>query len=916
MSRRDSIEPQKGQNIQVVVRCRPLNNAERREGTKAIVQCKSDVGEVVVNVNGRGQLQQKGFRFDRVFGQYATQEELFDTSVVPIIEEALQGFNCTVFAYGQTGTGKTYTMEGDIKESAHSGIIPRSIYRIFKELQKNPDGEYSVRVSYLEVYNEQLDDLLSKAESPRLRIVEDSKKGVLCHNLEEILVHNPKEIFDILEGAVQKRRTAETLMNKNSSRSHCIFSLTIHMKETTEEGEDLLKVGKLNLVDLAGSECVGRSGAKNDRAREAKNINQSLLTLGRVITALVERWGHIPYRDSKLTRLLQDSLGGRTKTCIIATLSPSILSLDESLSTLDYAHRAKNIKNRPEVNQRMTKRALIKEYSLEIEKLKQALSTQRSKEGVYIAQGEYDQMKHNSTTQSSQLSELEAALATKEKAIHNLRTLFDENVDALQKERERSREAEDLSVSLKNAVKHAVYKLDSAEESLLDEKAVVAAHRETENVLLGIASEVKQTAENVVNDVEGLHAKIERKYQIEAENRELAGQLHQEGTGIINIIMEKSHEFASSQQKALLNLRSSVERFTQAKNDELVLVDSQLCALRSCVEKLANDVSNSTNQFGEVLSHVHEESQGFVSNIKSSHENARQAQHQAICSAAAAFERLVEEQRQVVGNWRSQTAAEATKICNTVDDFRTQQEAIFNQIHSVVLNYEKKQCASLQKSQNELSTLLLSQHKARKMHIERIGQELQLLSNEHQNDIECILRSREASNKEHVQVLDSQSKEISLLENTLKDASTSGLQQLREYALGVNRSVDSREAANLREQEGFLAAFRAHQEYLDDLSNRSSSQLERVIQSSESSRKESDHQLSVLVGQLTSSTSSDNQEFASSTRTLQFVGNCVFISNVSVPNCPAVVLLLLKLSAELEIKFPLCQNPAKVFIVV
>eukprot|EP01029_Cantina_marsupialis_P022525 TRINITY_DN549_c2_g1_i6.p1 TRINITY_DN549_c2_g1~~TRINITY_DN549_c2_g1_i6.p1 ORF type:complete len:530 (-),score=88.44 TRINITY_DN549_c2_g1_i6:3086-4675(-) len=526
MSRRDSIEPQKGQNIQVVVRCRPLNNAERREGTKAIVQCKSDVGEVVVNVNGRGQLQQKGFRFDRVFGQYATQEELFDTSVVPIIEEALQGFNCTVFAYGQTGTGKTYTMEGDIKESAHSGIIPRSIYRIFKELQKNPDGEYSVRVSYLEVYNEQLDDLLSKAESPRLRIVEDSKKGVLCHNLEEILVHNPKEIFDILEGAVQKRRTAETLMNKNSSRSHCIFSLTIHMKETTEEGEDLLKVGKLNLVDLAGSECVGRSGAKNDRAREAKNINQSLLTLGRVITALVERWGHIPYRDSKLTRLLQDSLGGRTKTCIIATLSPSILSLDESLSTLDYAHRAKNIKNRPEVNQRMTKRALIKEYSLEIEKLKQALSTQRSKEGVYIAQGEYDQMKHNSTTQSSQLSELEAALATKEKAIHNLRTLFDENVDALQKERERSREAEDLSVSLKNAVKHAVYKLDSAEESLLDEKAVVAAHRETENVLLGIASEVKQTAENVVNDVEGLHAKIERKYQIEGTCRAIAPRRH------------------------------------------------------------------------------------------------------------------------------------------------------------------------------------------------------------------------------------------------------------------------------------------------------------------------------------------------------------------------------------------------------
>lgn len=261
---------------------------------------------------------------------------------------------------------------------------------------------------------QQLEDLLAKDDSnQRLRIVEDARRGVVCNGLDEVLVHNLSEVQKAIAHAINKRKVAETLLNKASSRSHCIFTLTIHKKETTPDGEDLLKVrlrappmglgvahcrtaaatlwrrrtltpcvravdgtaqvGKLNLVDLAGSECVGRSGAKNKRAREAGNINQSLLTLGRVITALVEHRGHVPYRDSKLTRLLQESLGGRAKTCIIATLSPSVICVDETMSTLDYAHRAKNIKNKPEVNQKMTKRVLLREYSLTIERLKSEL---------------------------------------------------------------------------------------------------------------------------------------------------------------------------------------------------------------------------------------------------------------------------------------------------------------------------------------------------------------------------------------------------------------------------------------------------------------------------------------------------------------------------------------------------------------
>ncbi len=159
----------------------------------------------------------------------------------------------------------------------------------------------------------------------------------------------PADIYSIVELAQKRRTTAETLMNKHSSRSHSIFTINIMMRETSAEGEDLIKRGTLNLVDLAGSENIGRSGAKDERKKEAGMINQSLLTLGRVITSLTDHQAHVPYRESKLTRILQESLGGRAKTCIIATVSPSCQSIDETMSTLDYAARAKNIKNKPEV---------------------------------------------------------------------------------------------------------------------------------------------------------------------------------------------------------------------------------------------------------------------------------------------------------------------------------------------------------------------------------------------------------------------------------------------------------------------------------------------------------------------------------------------------------------------------------------
>ncbi|XP_019614382.1 PREDICTED: kinesin-like protein KIF11, partial [Branchiostoma belcheri] len=275
--------------------------------------------------------------------------------------------------YGQTGSGKTYTMEGERSpdpaiawdKDPLAGLIPRTLHQIFDKLSGQAVDEFLVKVSFIELYNEELFDLLGPGETPPklTTLYEDtSRKGsVVIKGLEEVKVHNKDEVYSILEHGSAKRQTAATLMNAHSSRSHSVFMITVHIKETTIDGEELLKIGKLNLVDLAGSENIGRSGAVNQRAREAGNINQSLLTLGRVITALVE---HCPPTSPtgrvSLPGYYRTPSEGRTKTSIIATISPASSNLEETLSTLDYAHRAKNITNRPEVNRKLSKKHLMK----------------------------------------------------------------------------------------------------------------------------------------------------------------------------------------------------------------------------------------------------------------------------------------------------------------------------------------------------------------------------------------------------------------------------------------------------------------------------------------------------------------------------------------------------------------------------
>ncbi|CAN1134073.1 Kinesin-like protein KIN-5C [Linum perenne] len=434
-------EKERGVNVQVLLRCRPFSDDELRNNAPQVVTCNDYQREVAVSQNIAGKQIDRVFTFDKVFGPKAQQRDLYDQAVVPIVHEVLEGFNCTIFAYGQTGTGKTYTMEGECKRAKsgpngelpqEAGVIPRAIKQIFDTLE-GQNAEYSVKVTFLELYNEEITDLLAPEEiskialedkqKKQLPLMEDGKGGVLVRGLEEEIVASASEIFTLLERGSAKRRTAETLLNKQSSRSHSLFSITIHIKEATPEGEELIKCGKLNLVDLAGSENISRSGAREGRAREAGEINKSLLTLGRVINALVEHLGHIPYRDSKLTRLLRDSLGGRTKTCIIATVSPAVHCLEETLSTLDYAHRAKHIRNKPEVNQKMMKSTLIKDLYGEIDRLKAEVYATREKNGVYIPKDRYYQEEAERKSMADQIEQMGVTIETHQKFLSATNTV-------------------------------------------------------------------------------------------------------------------------------------------------------------------------------------------------------------------------------------------------------------------------------------------------------------------------------------------------------------------------------------------------------------------------------------------------------------------------------------------------------------
>lgn len=358
-----------------------MSSKEICNGYTEVVKIIKEDNSVAVAVPKNDDCEYKQFTFDSVFDWNSSQEDLYMKMVHPLIESVLNGFNATIFAYGQTGTGKTYTMEGvrDDKlpsvDQKNRGIIPRTFEQIFETIEQSNNKQYLVFSSYLEIYQEEVRDLLEAKPKGKVELREDKNVGVYVNNLNKYICKNVQEILKVMQEGNKNRTIGATDMNEHSSRSHAILTVTVEIKSSTER----ISVGKLNLVDLAGSERQSKSGATGQRLKEAGKINLSLSTLGNVIHALVEEnSSHIPYRDSKLTRLLQDSLGGNSKTLMIANIGPASYNWDETLTTLRYANRAKNIHNAPRVNED-PKDALIRQYQDEISKLRNILNEKSSK---------------------------------------------------------------------------------------------------------------------------------------------------------------------------------------------------------------------------------------------------------------------------------------------------------------------------------------------------------------------------------------------------------------------------------------------------------------------------------------------------------------------------------------------------------
>ncbi|NXI41721.1 KIF27 protein, partial [Galbula dea] len=371
--------------VKVAVRIRPLLSKEVLHNHQVCVRLVPNTQQLIIG-------KDRVFTFDFVFGKNSTQEEVYTVCIKPLLVSLTDGYNATVFAYGQTGSGKTYTIGGghiaSIAEDA-KGIIPRAIQELFNHISEKRNIDFSVKVSYIEVYKEELRDLLELENSAKeLHIREDEKGNTVIVGAKEFQVECADEVISLLESGNAARHTGTTQMNEHSSRSHAIFTISIcqkHFSSSTDPAQDSpwksvqMITSKFHFVDLAGSERVTKTGNTGERFKESIQINSGLLALGNVISALGDpkrKSVHIPYRDAKITRILKDSLGGNAKTVMITCISPSSSDFDESLNSLKYANRAKNIRNKPVVNYNPNQDR-IDEMELEIKLLREALQNQQ-----------------------------------------------------------------------------------------------------------------------------------------------------------------------------------------------------------------------------------------------------------------------------------------------------------------------------------------------------------------------------------------------------------------------------------------------------------------------------------------------------------------------------------------------------------
>ncbi|XP_059354196.1 kinesin-like protein KIF3C [Carassius carassius] len=564
-----SMKAKIGEAVKVVVRCRPLNRKEESMGYENSVQMDVKLGQVALRnpKAGPGELL-KTFTFDAVYDACSKQSDLYDETVRPLIDSVLCGFNGTIFAYGQTGTGKTYTMQGQWLDAERRGIIPNSFEHIFTHISRSQNQQYLVRASYLEIYQEEIRDLLTKDHSKKLELKESADSGVYIKDLSSFVTKNVKEIEHVMNVGNQTRSVGFTNMNEHSSRSHAIFIITVECSQLGPDGQNHIRVGKLNLVDLAGSERQTKTGVQGERLKEATKINLSLSALGNVISALVDgRSSHIPYRDSKLTRLLQDSLGGNAKTIMVATLGPASYNYEETLTTLRYANRAKNIKNKPRVNED-PKDALLREFQEEIARLK----SQLDKRGML-------------TKRKSRTRRLKKTGEGGEEEVEE-EDVEDDDEESMEKEaQEYMKEQQEKLEREKEAIRDDHSLVAEEKQRLLEEKERMMRHlkKEQEATELLTAKFKAMESKLLVGGKNIIDHTNEQQKMLEQKRHEIAEQTRRE---------REIQQQMLSQDEETLELRetfSSLQQEVEAKTKKLKKLYAKLQSLKADIQDVNDE---------------------------------------------------------------------------------------------------------------------------------------------------------------------------------------------------------------------------------------------------------------------------------------------------------------------------------------
>ncbi|KAG2373292.1 hypothetical protein C9374_012281 [Naegleria lovaniensis] len=800
-------------SVRVVVRVRPLADHE----TQNCVQVDT-LTKRTLQISTNPREKPKAFTFDYVANPLTTQKEIFDCCGKPIVDSCLSGYNGTIFCYGQTGSGKTFTMgtsfdddrmiDDDIQNyfnvPSSYGLIPRVIYYLFSEIEKRrqqSDIKFIVSCSLLEIYMEKITDLLDmtpkipsfdgSTSGKSLTLREDFKTGVYVEDLTHEDVLSPKDALNILQKGLPNRHVGATAMNDRSSRSHSVFTIYIKSQEVAEGGTKI-RTSRLNLIDLAGSERQSTSHAEGERLKEACAINKSLSTLGKVIKDLVDVANgisrHVQYRDSKLTFLLKDSLGGNSKTCVIANISPAVTSLSETLSTLTFAQRAKRIKNEAKINEETSGSIPFLQEQIKILR-KQLLEANKKIQDVppaltppqpiplddlekenYMAElqnqhiflsSQLDEMEEKNSSLSYRVEELKKALSSKDKLLASTRFFL------------RLRESRIARMSGKTQLKisdgfvsGAEFDFDKTNDFDFDFENFTL---ENEDKWLSKAETLFQKALSPEQHPDVIMLKIEN-IELKEKLNEYESQFSKEFAANRELYRDL-HQYIQSLESSIRHLTGEKEKL-QAKIKEMEKTYRRTSAV------IQTQIQSNENQtlLGEItrLEQANEESLETINTLKQELEKSQENEQLAW--------KQLESAKQLV----DEIAAEKEECVNVINNLKESLDQR-NEVMQIIDDIEKQQ--QVQQQREEQLLLMEESLKLQQTESQKQVEELMFELEKKKNEIE-ELKSKLSQNETFSTLVEQYELELQKMRSVLSDKDYQ-IETLNNQMHVLNQTVDN-----------------------------------------------------------------------------------------------------------------------------